>query len=200
VTVDRHEIHHIPQNINVTETSMHHAASMHAVPPKIPCYSNDIDIESNDIYHMDIHNIHDAQMVPMNTEHCTDNDNDMKHDTKSSGNWSQCIVLNGYVNGHDARILFDPGAESNFISRYYISSNDIDSVPCHSTHTGVMADGSALPLNEMVQDATMKIQSYACIVNLYVLDIPHYDIILGVPFHEQHDAVTYHYKRDTYTS
>jgi transposase InsO family protein len=192
VTVDRHEITSIPQNIHVTHTSMHHAASTHAVPPDAQC--NDIDMDSNKDTH--IHDIHAAHMVLMDDTHCNDNVSDMKHDHMNSDNWSPCIVLNGCVNECDARILFDPGAESNFISRGYMNVNDIHSIQCNNGCNGVMADGSTQLLNEIVSDINIRIQTYVGTVNLYVLDIPHYDIILGVPFHELHDAVTYHYKRE----
>ena len=35
-------------------------------------------------------------------------------------------------------------------------------------------------------------------VDAYVMPIATYDMVLGVPFHEQHDAITYHYKREVH--
>ena len=35
-------------------------------------------------------------------------------------------------------------------------------------------------------------------VDAYVMPIATYDMVLGVPFHEQHDAITHHYKREVH--
>ena len=50
----------------------------------------------------------------------------------------------------------------------------------------------------MVMNLPIKIQSYKGTFNGYVMPIATYDVILGVPLHEQHDAVTHHYKREVH--
>jgi len=74
-------------------------------------------------------------------------------------------------------------------------------IPVHENKgacNSVMADGTVKQLLHIVMKIPLVIQSYRGTVDRYVMPIATYDMILGVPFHERHDPITYHYKREVH--
>src|SRR5258708_27126213 len=60
---------------------------------------------------------------------------------------------------------------------------------------GIMADGTEQFIDTVVNNVKINIQGYSDEINMHVMPLSQYDVILGVPWHEAVNAVTYHQQR-----
>ena len=100
------------------------------------------------------------------------------------------MLLRAQCEGIDAVVLWDTGAEANFISWSYVEKHRLQSKLKPSEHLVKYADGSTKPARG---EATLPLRlltrgiPYDCHVRFLVADLqPRFDLILGIPFCQEH--------------
>ena len=78
------------------------------------------------------------------------------------------IVMQGRINGHDARILLDSGSSGNFISDKFIDKYKLSStIDKRMNHQIVkLADGTRCDSTGVLQSASINIGDYNDVINL----------------------------------
>src|SRR5260370_8869746 len=122
----------------------------------------------------------------------TNNNNDISSKRKS---WSKAIAMHGTLHDKPAIFLFDSGAEGIFINELLIKRYNIDTQHDSFGRVGIMADGTEQFIDRVINNVKINIQGYNDEINMHVMPLSQYDVILGVPWHEAVNAVTYHQQR-----
>jgi Retroviral aspartyl protease len=87
------------------------------------------------------------------------------------------LVATGFINSHTCKILFDNGAEINYLSHRIAKQLQIETkeVDQHAT----FADGTSKPLHQTVVPANLAIEGYSDYLYMAVRPLSSYDVILG---------------------
>lgn len=93
------------------------------------------------------------------------------------------LKLNGQVAGHQAVILLDSGATTQFVSSTFVSKGQLRTSTLPDPDTILLADGSMQTTSTIVKSAAIRIGSYADEIDFVSLPLgPSYDAILGMPW------------------
>jgi hypothetical protein len=87
------------------------------------------------------------------------------------------FVAKGFINSHPCEIIFDNGAEINYLSHRLAKQLQVETteVDQHAT----FADGTSTPLHQTVVPVNLKIEGYSESLYLAVCPLSSYDVILG---------------------
>jgi hypothetical protein len=99
------------------------------------------------------------------------------------------IKFQGYVAGQPASVLIDSGASGNFVSSSFVDRHQqhLPQKQSMGAETITLADGSQQPTQGMVPSVLLTIASYSNRVDLTSLPLAGYDVILGMPWLEEHN-------------
>lgn len=103
-------------------------------------------------------------------------------------------VLQGSAEGKSVSTLLDSGAMVNCISSVLVkqlglTTEDIDTEVSWLTHSKLKVTKAVPKLEVVVAGSTLLLK------DLLVLPLQHYDVIAGMPFHEDSDVVAYYGRR-----
>ena len=82
-------------------------------------------------------------------------------DNHIDNNDGELIKLRGSINGTDATMLVDSGANDNFISTAYIDNSNIQSTRSAKDNVVMLADGRQHVCNQVVKDALINVGAYS---------------------------------------
>jgi len=99
---------------------------------------------------------------------------------------SALITLSGTLNKLPIIALVDCGSGGNFISQRFIQKYALPTTVVDGLRTVTLANGTTLPCNRALLQGSLRIGSYRQAFPLHVIDLPHYDIILGTPWLQAH--------------
>uniref|UniRef100_A0A0G4G8D2 Reverse transcriptase domain-containing protein n=1 Tax=Chromera velia CCMP2878 TaxID=1169474 RepID=A0A0G4G8D2_9ALVE len=123
------------------------------------------------------------------------------YSTKTSRAPEKLIRFHGRLTGVPVRCLYDPGADSNFLSHSVAESNrfilwDLDEP---TVYKGGLNGGPQLPISQEVKGLPLCIQGFSAPLDLTVVDLDDdYDIVLGMPFCEEYISIP-HYREKALT-
>lgn len=84
----------------------------------------------------------------------------------------------------------DSGATHSFVSSEYCSRNRLNFMRLHSS--AALADGSSVKIVDILRSLPLKIGAFRCKQTFLVLDMPEYDVVLGMDFlYAQDPAINY---------
>jgi hypothetical protein len=95
----------------------------------------------------------------------------------------------GQINGRQAKILIDTGAQSNFIDSNFAHAFELSTTSTPHPTTVHMADGTTHTVDTCLNHATIQINQYEDHVTLDVLPLSAYDVILGEPWMSTKDCI-----------
>ena len=100
------------------------------------------------------------------------------------------LVAKGFINSHPCKILFDNGAEINYLSHRLAKQLQVETteVDQHAT----FADGTSTPLHQTVVPVNLKIEGYSESLYLAVCPLSSYDVILGKQWLSKYDPLISH--------
>ncbi|KAA0037248.1 pol protein [Cucumis melo var. makuwa] len=84
------------------------------------------------------------------------------------------------VLGHYALVLFDSGSSHSFISSAFVLHGRLEVEPLHHVLSVSTPSGECMLLKEKVKGCHIEITSHVIEVTLLVLDMPDFDVILGM--------------------
>ena len=160
--------------------------------------ANDIHIYTNDHAKCDMNNNTHNNITNNSNNVCNvnkHNENVTHHESHKRKRWSKAIAMYGTINDTPALILFDPGAEGNFISETLINKHNITTQHSDDLRIGLRYDGGARPIDRIALNINIRVQQYTDTIELHASPLAQYDVILGVPWHEMVDAHTHHRQR-----
>jgi RNase H-like domain found in reverse transcriptase/Reverse transcriptase (RNA-dependent DNA polymerase)/Integrase zinc binding domain/Retroviral aspartyl protease len=105
--------------------------------------------------------------------------------TVPSSDHRQLMVFQGSVNGHQAVILLDSGANSNFVSKAWAESKGISSRPLGQSTEVTTATGGTYTATTQLMSTDVRVVGKDVKANLVILPLVTYDVILGVPWFRQ---------------
>jgi hypothetical protein len=97
----------------------------------------------------------------------------------------QLMVFQGSVNGHQAVILLDLGANTNFVSKTWAEKTGIVSRPLDRVTEVVTATGGTYKATSQLMCTDVRVVGKAVKANLVILPLVTYDVILGVPWFKE---------------
>lgn len=83
--------------------------------------------------------------------------------------------------------LLDSGATHSFVSSSFCSSHGIPFK--RKTSTASLANGSSVPVVGIIKACHLKLGAFRCTHTFLVLDMPQYDVVLGMDFLHSHDPI-----------
>src|SRR6202165_1720980 len=92
----------------------------------------------------------------------------------------ECMIVEGYVCGHKARILIDSGAKMSHISSSFVDKHQLRTCAPPIPAVLVMADGHKQVAERIVNNADLQLDTSVESVDMLVMDMTHYDVILGM--------------------
>jgi len=98
------------------------------------------------------------------------------------------IKVAGFVGPHPAVILIDCGATGNFVSAAFAQARKLP-LTVGGENTVRLPDGREQPAGETLRSAAVRVGSYTDRLDLVVTALSGYDVILGMPWLEQYQAV-----------
>jgi hypothetical protein len=104
------------------------------------------------------------------------------------------IRLQGHISKTDILILLDSGSSATFISTKLVEQLGYTTADIPVVQVTV-ASGGTMPCTKMVSKVTWWTQGSTFTTAARVLDMPHYDMILGKDWLEQHSPMWIHWKR-----
>ena len=84
-------------------------------------------------------------------------------------------------------VLIDSGSSGNFVSSSFVNKHRLRTVTQKPSNIITLADGSQQHAEGTLPTATLTIDTYSQSLDLDVLPLANYDIILGMPWLEEHD-------------
>ena len=103
------------------------------------------------------------------------------HQLASSG---ALIKLAGFVGRHPVVVLLDSGATGNFVSSSFVEKHGLAVESSRDTIKGY--DGRSEQSGGTLRAAQVRIDAYPDPMDLTVVTLSGYDVILGMPWHEQY--------------
>lgn len=100
---------------------------------------------------------------------------------------ARLLTISGRLNGYPATVLIDGGAGANFVSKRFVHTYDLRPVPTSILSTVTLANGHRSAVSEALFAAELKMGAFRDECTLHVLDISHYDVILGKPWLTDHN-------------
>jgi len=102
--------------------------------------------------------------------------------------------LHGLISNQNVLILIDSGSSHTFISPSAVERLKCQLQPASVVHV-TAANGAKLPSSQMVPQISWYSQGHTFSTTARVLDLSHYDIILGMDWLEQHSPMWVDWKR-----
>lgn len=100
------------------------------------------------------------------------------------------LVAKGYVNSCPCRILFDNGAEINYLSQRLAKTLGL---PTHDApRSATFADGTTAPLQETTTPVHLRLGDYIESMHFAICPLASYDIILGKQWLSLYDPLISH--------
>jgi RNase H-like domain found in reverse transcriptase/Reverse transcriptase (RNA-dependent DNA polymerase)/Integrase zinc binding domain/Retroviral aspartyl protease/Chromo (CHRromatin Organisation MOdifier) domain len=100
------------------------------------------------------------------------------------------LVAKGFVNSAPCKILFDNGAEINYLSHRLAKQLQVETKEANQHAT--FADGTSTPLHQTIVPVTLKIEGYTESIYLAVCPLSSYDVILGKQWLSKYDPMISH--------
>jgi hypothetical protein len=94
----------------------------------------------------------------------------------------QLMVFQGSINGHQALILLDCGADTNFVSKSWVDKTKVNLRPLSSPTKVITATGGNCTASSQLMSADVRVVGKDVKSNLVVLPLATYDVILGKPW------------------
>jgi hypothetical protein len=104
------------------------------------------------------------------------------HGTTTQDAARQLMVFQGSVNGHQAVILLDLGANSNFVSQAWAEKTGIVSRPLSRPTEVITATGGTYNATSQLMCTDVRVVGKAVKACLVLVPLVTYDVILGVPW------------------
>uniref|UniRef100_A0A0G4G3P2 Uncharacterized protein n=1 Tax=Chromera velia CCMP2878 TaxID=1169474 RepID=A0A0G4G3P2_9ALVE len=107
-----------------------------------------------------------------------------------TGRRGKLITFHGTANDIPIRALWDPGADSIYVSKRVVKTGEfrLSTLEPSTYKGGIRLDGAQAPSTTVqweAPDIDLKIQDFAAPVTMTVLDLDEdYDVVLGMPFCE----------------
>ncbi|GJV55217.1 putative reverse transcriptase domain-containing protein [Tanacetum coccineum] len=97
----------------------------------------------------------------------------------------------GYVllNDHYACILFDSGAEKNFVSSAFTPFIDISPTTLNTSYEVELADGKVVSTNTVLRSCTLVLLNHVFKIDLLSTRLGSFDVIVGMDWLSYHQAV-----------
>uniref|UniRef100_A0A0G4FHN4 CCHC-type domain-containing protein n=1 Tax=Chromera velia CCMP2878 TaxID=1169474 RepID=A0A0G4FHN4_9ALVE len=117
------------------------------------------------------------------------------YSTKTSRVPGKLIRFHGRLAGVPVHCLYDPGADSNFLTHSVAESNrftlwDLDEP---TACKGGLNGGLQLPISQEVKGLPLCIQGFSAPLDLTVVDLDNdYDVVLGMPFCEEYIPILHY--------
>jgi len=102
---------------------------------------------------------------------------------------SKLFVLKGVISQVPARILIDSGAAQNFISARVAKKIGMQQASPGKLGNVVLADGTELPCDYYIEDASIQVGTYKNKMNFFVTKIKYYDAVFGKTWLEEHNPI-----------
>lgn len=93
------------------------------------------------------------------------------------------MVFQGSINGHQAVILLDQGANSNYVSTAFAERTGILQKPLKKAVTVTTATGRSHPVTSQLMCTDVRVVGKDLKTNLLVVPLGTYDVILGTPWY-----------------
>src|SRR3984893_11168365 len=111
----------------------------------------------------------------------------------------ECMIVEGDICGHKSRILIDSGDKMSHISSTFVNAHQLSTATCAIATVLVMADGHKQVVDRIMPNAELQLRDNTEGIDMLVMDMTHYDAILGMNWHYAHYPVTYDYGTVAYT-
>ena len=102
---------------------------------------------------------------------------------------AQLITINGTINSYPGCVLIDCGSSGNFICTDFVNRHGLKTKPIRNQQVINLADGHKQYTNVNVPHVKLNLQSYTDDLTLTAIPLKGYDVILGMPWLEEHNVV-----------
>ena len=92
------------------------------------------------------------------------------------------------LNHHNAKILFDSGADKSFVSDTFVHFIDSASSKLDTTYEIEMANGNLISTNTVLKDCTLTLVGEPFSIDLMPVQLGSFDAIVGMDWLSKHHA------------
>ena len=110
-------------------------------------------------------------------------------DQKQAEHQNMVIEAQGNTQGMKVSVLFDSRATNSFISSSLVAKSGIPVVKARNKWQVELALGSRVSADIIAPDCKIHMKSFTTLANLRVIPLGSYDIVLGMDWLEQHQAI-----------
>ncbi|GKA59136.1 putative reverse transcriptase domain-containing protein [Tanacetum coccineum] len=93
------------------------------------------------------------------------------------------------INNHYASVLFDSGSDKSFVNTSFSYLIDIKPVRLNTSYEVELADGKIVSTNTVLKGCTLNLINHLFEINLMPIELGTFDIIIGMDWLVEHDAV-----------
>jgi hypothetical protein len=117
----------------------------------------------------------------------------LSKDAVSGTEGPRTMRLKGVIEGKEALILVDSGTSHTFLSKQFaIGFSGLQQL-CQLVQLQV-ANGESLCCSAVLPQASWSVQEYSFVTDMKILELQHFDMILGMDWLEQFSPMTVHWK------
>lgn len=117
------------------------------------------------------------------------------------------LKFKGTLHGHAVQVLLDSGSSGNFVSSKFVQDHGVRARRDESPQTIHLADGGQQLTQGIASSLLLQMDQYQERVDLAVLPLSGYDVILGMPWLEDHNphinwrdkSVSFHHENHHHT-
>lgn len=117
------------------------------------------------------------------------------------------LKFQGTLGGHLVMVMIDSGSSGNFVSSTFVQSHSIFVSHNHSPQAILLADGAQQLTQGTANSLNLQLGRYSESLDLTVLPLSGYDVILGMPWLEDHNpfihwqqkTVSFHHENQHHT-
>ena len=102
---------------------------------------------------------------------------------------AQLLTIKGTINSYPVCVLIDCGSSGNFICTDFVNQHQLKVKTIKKQQVINLADGHKQYTNLNVPRVKLNLQSYTDHLTLTVIPLKGYDVILGMPWLEEHNVV-----------
>ena len=104
------------------------------------------------------------------------------------GNGPDVVTGTFLLNHHNARVLFDSGADKSFISDTFAPLLNVTPSKLNTTYEVEMADGNLIDTNTIMKDCTLTLSEKPFAIDLMPVQLGSFDAIVGMDWLSHHRA------------